>query len=362
MWRWLVLGAAACGRLGFAERVDPTIDAPTDARDPDAVSGAPNLVFVTSTRHVAGGLGGLAGADAICEARAAEAGRPGTYVAWLSTSSMDARDRLGTARGWVRFDGEPVADTAADVAAGRMFYPPLLDDLGAVVVAYTDCAATATGASGALSGSSCADFTTTSSESLACGKPATSTGSWTNGAAASCSSMLRLYCFGVDRVQPVTLPPPPSARRTAFLSQAIFDPGGGLAAADALCANEAAGLPGTFAALLATTTASAGSRFMLGTPWYRVDGAKFTDDFTKIYAPLNVTAAGAHLDTPPVWSGAFDVGMVGTDASTCSNWTAFAGLAVGYTGNASSSTTEFFLAAPTSACDLGAYRVYCLEQ
>ncbi len=361
MWRWFVLGAAACGRLGFAEHVEPALDGDAPSGD-GGTSGPTNLVFVTSRRIAPGGLGGPSNADAICEAGAAAAGRPGAYVAWLSTSTVDARDRLGAARGWVRIDGAPVADSSADVAAGRLFYPPQLDELGNPVVAFDDCAVTATGPTGTLSGSSCADFSVVSSDSIACGKPASSTGSWTRGSGASCSSMVRLYCFGVDHVQPVTIAPPPAARRTAFISQAAFDPGGGIAAADALCASEAAGLPGTFAALLATTTANARSRFAPGAPWYRVDGAKFTDDFSQIYAPLNVTAVGVHLDTPFVWSGAFDVAMVGTNASTCSSWTQFAGRAVGFTGNASSATSEFFLAAPMSACDFGAYRLYCLQR
>jgi len=40
-------------------------------------------VFTTSTFHQ-GNLGGLAGADAICNARAAEASLPGIYMAWLA--------------------------------------------------------------------------------------------------------------------------------------------------------------------------------------------------------------------------------------------------------------------------------------
>lgn len=40
----------------------------------------PTTVFVTSTSHT-GNLGGLAGADAICQARANEAGLKGNFVA-----------------------------------------------------------------------------------------------------------------------------------------------------------------------------------------------------------------------------------------------------------------------------------------
>ena len=52
-----------------------------------------NIVFATSTLQD-GNLGGLAGADAICNTRASAAGLPGAYVAWLSSTTVDARDRL----------------------------------------------------------------------------------------------------------------------------------------------------------------------------------------------------------------------------------------------------------------------------
>ena len=43
------------------------------------------LVFITSTLHD-GNLGGVAGADQICNELASDAGLPGTYMAWLSSS------------------------------------------------------------------------------------------------------------------------------------------------------------------------------------------------------------------------------------------------------------------------------------
>lgn len=44
------------------------------------------LVFATSTVH-SGDLGGVAGADDICQLRASEAGLHGTYRAWIASSS-----------------------------------------------------------------------------------------------------------------------------------------------------------------------------------------------------------------------------------------------------------------------------------
>ena len=93
----------------------------------------PNIAFVTSLTYD-GNLEGLAGADGICQSRATAAGLPqNTYKAWLSTSSEDAIDRLGTARGWVRVDGKPFADRKTDIAAGMIFHPLRVDENGAYI-------------------------------------------------------------------------------------------------------------------------------------------------------------------------------------------------------------------------------------
>ncbi len=73
------------------------------------------IVFVTSTAFN-GNLGGLAGADAKCNAEASAVPLPGTYTAWLSDSLTDARDRVTQASmPYVRTDGVKVADDFADI-------------------------------------------------------------------------------------------------------------------------------------------------------------------------------------------------------------------------------------------------------
>ena len=80
--------------------------------------GEPSYVFVTSTLHD-GNLGGLEGADAICNQLAA-GHLPGTYTAWLSTEAgpVAAWDRVyDNPDGYRLFDGSPVAIQLADVCA-----------------------------------------------------------------------------------------------------------------------------------------------------------------------------------------------------------------------------------------------------
>src|SRR4029077_13592277 len=70
---------------------------------------APNMsFFVTSSNPKGGNLGGLTGADAVCQnlARAAGAGTK-TWHAYLSTSTVDAKTRIGNGP-WFNFKGERI--------------------------------------------------------------------------------------------------------------------------------------------------------------------------------------------------------------------------------------------------------------
>lgn len=59
----------------------------------------PKRLFVTSTTHT-GNLGGLAGADSICEARATGAGLDSGWTAFLSDSLSPAPGRVAEAGAW----------------------------------------------------------------------------------------------------------------------------------------------------------------------------------------------------------------------------------------------------------------------
>jgi hypothetical protein len=77
---------------------------------------APNMSFFVSSSNPKGGnLGGLTGADAVCQslARAAGAGNK-TWHAYLSTSTVDAKSRIGNGP-WFNFKGEQIARNVADL-------------------------------------------------------------------------------------------------------------------------------------------------------------------------------------------------------------------------------------------------------
>jgi len=359
-------GAAAGGAAGGAP-IDP--GAPCGTVD----AGLPNCMFVTPARYD-GGLMGRDGADEICQRHAGSAGLTGTYRAWLSVSGPDggAAARFGGARGWVRVDGRPVADTVADLTAGRLFYPPLLSELGARGGA---AAWTGSTRAGQASAATCNDWQPgAASPAGTLGRPQ-NTRDWSFNpvtAGSSCDQLAGLYCLGVDRAQAVAPPPAPGTARRAFVTEAAYPSGGGVAAFDSACEAEAddAGLTGAFLALVAPAAGvAAASRFDLdGGPWARVDGVLlafsaggFGTASMLTDATLSVTARGHHHPDAgdAVWTGASSPTSGGVH--TCAGWTSTsdAGTVLGTIGSAHDLQNGF--SGPSQACHLPR-GLYCLQQ
>ena len=327
---------------------------------------APNVMFVTSTTHT-GNLGGLAGADAICQARAQAGGLAGTYRAWLSTSTVNANTRFGAASGWVRVDGKPFVATVADLGAGKLFTPPRIDELGNDVGEVGAQTGTTVGGVFNTNGGDCAAWTSAASA-------ATATTGVTAGASAmfqvygtsGCATAHRLYCFGVDRAATVA-PAPVAGTRKAFMR--LWTPGGGITSADNACQSDAnaAGLSGTYRALLATSGASALSRFGLaGGAWHKVDHvgtlptAQAWSTATYLDAPPNLTANGqTNYGNYLHWTGAATLTTAGTTASTCNNWTETAMTAS--TGIAGTSRVSAYFGPGSYQCNFTSATITCLQ-
>lgn len=331
----------------------------------DLVITAPsnNIAFVTSTTQDAN-IGSLTAADAICNTRAAAAGLDGTYVAWLSTNSVNAKDRLGTASGWVRTDGKPLVDTVDNLLAGKIYYPLRLDEFGADVGNAQVMTGTANNGT-VISGRTCSDWTDNGAAvEVQGGYAGSTTQIWTGFFSSNCTAPRRLYCFGVDYSEPVS--PPDNTGRIAFLSNSSFAPDTGLAAADTICANEAtsASLPGTYKALMATDSATAASRFTLsGSTWVRPDGVAIVElpsDLTssELIAPVNVSAdGGSYRGNNMVWMGAVDFNTVGSGTS-CTSWGSTTG-----SGAASRASMSIRFPADELVCSNStAGLVYCLQE
>lgn len=329
---------------------------PADATD------IPNYVFVTSAA-VAPVFQTLDAADEICGTTAGAVPLPGHFRAWLSTSTTPARDRLEGARGWIRPDGSPFADTVEDVALGRIFNPLSLDEHG---MRTSDFVFTGTGVDGHGDAAlDCDDWNGAATGMAIAGTTDGTTGVWTNAATIACSRQARLYCFGVDHVTAVA--PPPPRGKLAFLTNDPFTVGGGLAAADDQCRREAAAaqLSGTFRALLAAPGATASSRVQanLGAVWSRLDGVPLDAgggndvlDVATMLAPLNVTSQKRYMDAA-VLTGAMKPGDPGDDAETCGGWVAGSTATAGR----ASYMTSWFDSGLAEACASSTADIYCFQ-
>jgi cysteine-rich repeat protein len=358
---------AYCGD-GYTNRAAEECD-DENTVDEDACSNACverdyNVVFITSTTHRVGTLGGLAGADAVCASRATAAGLDGTFVAWMNSTTTSIADRLAGARGFVRPDGRPFIDT---IDSEAVFYLPNLNEMGIVVSA--DGTAIIGGSPNDVGVAVCDDWTSESADdSFVATEPHFGAGSWNEAlGAAPCAGEFRLFCFQKDFANALMFEP--AEGRKAFLSNQPWTPTGGLAGADARCTQDAvaAGLTGTFKALLATSSSSAASRFSDGLPWVRLDGVLIVNTPSELFsgtayllAPLQLTADGVYRRNSGGWSGSAYISSTGTH--TCNDWTSSLATDFGVSGRAQFGTLQEALGYDGEGpCNQFGVNLYCLQ-
>ena len=344
----------------------PRPGASGDAAHPiDSIDGSSrftnNVVFATSQTYD-GSFGGTTGADMQCNMLGSAANLPGPFVAWVSDSVMYPSDRMGSARGWVRPDGKPVADTISDLVAGKMFYPIRLDETGSDT-GFAARVWTATNVSPSGRGSdTCLDWTSNVGGSLGTGGTSSATTvAWSQSFQSGCDAKYRLYCFGVGGSAALALPSDPFAKLAFVYDHKIAAPT--VTAANALCSGAAgsASVGGSWAALLATTGSAAVSLTAGGAEYGRPDGIAIGIIGDTLAAPINVTLGGAYIDDD-VWTGAPNendpVGTPGTTDSTCTDWSSSTGFAT--TGRSSRTSASYFDDGAQSCTDT-AY-LYCVQQ
>lgn len=129
--------------------------------------------FATSegSGKAGGNLGGLGGADATCQSLADAVGQGEcTWRAYLSTSTADARDRIGTGP-WENFAGEVIAESVAALHAdGLSNGDPqhVLDETGSEVPGNEHDILTGSNEDGTyMPDSSCLDWNSNSAEDIA---------------------------------------------------------------------------------------------------------------------------------------------------------------------------------------------------
>jgi hypothetical protein len=269
-----VAGMAGCNSLlGIDEillvdggDVDAAFDAP-DGTPPEAPR---NIAFVTSTT-MTGNFGGRDAADALCNTLAHDAGHEGNFRAYLSTTSEHALARIASARGWVRTDGQPFADTPQLLANKGPFTAIRLDERGQPVPEPAGIwTATRRGYYNSGSSGNCSNWSRETSATEPEVTLTATSGAATMGGAgfqfvvsSMCNTRARLLCMQIDHTTPVAPPPVPN-HKLAFVTTTSWLPDGGLTGADAFCNEEATdhNRTGRFRAAVAAGGSSAASRFL----------------------------------------------------------------------------------------------------
>ncbi|MFT4041477.1 MAG: hypothetical protein QM692_25055 [Thermomicrobiales bacterium] len=161
------------------------------------------LTFVTSAKRN-GNLGGLAGADAVCQSLAGGAGLPGTYMAWLSDTTGSPLTRFTKAGvPYTLVDGTPIAQNWVDLTSGTIDHTLNLTETGVAISTAQNAegAWSSTGANGAIlsiSPKHCQNWSS-SSQVGRIGRPGETDSYWTDDGTSlgnpGCGFESRLYCF-----------------------------------------------------------------------------------------------------------------------------------------------------------------------
>ena len=287
-----------------------------------------NLVFVTSGTYVPSPTSTIAWADGVCQTAAQNAGLTGNFIGWIGAGAATWSSRIGSASGWLRLDGKPFAASKVDLVAGHSLYPNVIDEHGVAVSPTTLV-------NSGLSGYDCNGWTQTGTGYA---NPGYAGGGWSMGATYAvgeygsaptlCGTPHAMHCVQVDYSVNVTYPH--ASGRFSFIARQAQSGSPGVAGLDAACNMRAAsaGLPGAYRAVVASTTASAASRFSTaGMPWVRTDGIPLAAAASDVFAPggpnllttIDVDENGA-VAALLLAIGAYDLQTAATAANNCTNY------------------------------------------
>ncbi len=197
------------GIIAADEACDDMNIIPDDGCAPDCTRDA-LFAFVTSTTYQGAQVGGLAGADASCQALAVLAGLPGSYRAWLSDGVASPATRFAKSHlpyvlpAGMHGLGVRVAESWVDLVDGTLEHALSVTEAGDMLVAGESCGAPSLLAwthTGATAGpqeqnASCGGWKFTLNSVGAAGLVNRLDLAWTEGCeAVQCTMALRLYCI-----------------------------------------------------------------------------------------------------------------------------------------------------------------------
>ena len=162
-------------------------------------AGGPCRVFLSSTLH-AGNLGGLSGADAICQGLAKEANLPGTYRAWLSDSTSSPDSRFVPSSGpYQLVTGTTIAANFTDLTDGSLAARIDVTETGGGVggESGTWTHTKIDGAPGGFGNVNCGNWTLNAATGGAgnIGFATSNDSAWTAAGSSFCNVPSHLYCF-----------------------------------------------------------------------------------------------------------------------------------------------------------------------
>ncbi|WP_028580903.1 hypothetical protein [Desulfogranum japonicum] len=156
--------------------------------------GAPSKFVFVSNATFAGNLGGLAGADTQCQALAEAARLPGTYKAWLSSTSVSASSRFSHSDApYILVDGTLIANNWNDLISGALASPISLDENGTPLLRPVWTGTKYTGE--IMEGTQCASWIAGSYLSAQIGITSETNNDWTEAGEEDCELQCSLYCF-----------------------------------------------------------------------------------------------------------------------------------------------------------------------
>jgi hypothetical protein len=289
-----------------------------------------NLIFVSAALQPTN-LGSAAAYDASCNIAATAAGINNTagnaYIAFTSDAASLAVSRLGaSARGWVRMDGRPFADTQASLFTNSQVWNVIAFSEGGR--SAINQVATGTNSDGTLFPGNCANWT--GSGQMLVGVPNDGPHAWVANSLTDCPPIANIICMGRTLSSPVA--PLVTTGRRIWLSPSGFVPGSGQTP-DAFCqAARPAGVT-TAAALIAHPDRPASAVLDGAMNYVRVDGtlvARGSDLAagsiqSGIWQLADSSYAAANTG---VFTGQLTLTAVGTAATTCNDWTDPLGQAV----------------------------------
>jgi len=348
-----------------------------------------------------GGQGSLAGADAICRARATAGGLPNalTYRAWMSTAATDAYCHVQGLTGkkatgcggpfqpagpWYQVGGIlPFTGSLTDLTGpeGVIFRGVHLDEFGAVPGPFdpTDYW-TGTLRTGEVAANTCSSWVVgTNGAQGVIGEGLATAKEWTDYAPRACNTARHLLCLepGASEAPPATAWSPAaivfvtSATGNGNLSSWPEASGEeGIAAGDAVCRTlaTAAHLPApeSFVAWLSDSSVDARDRITLDdVPYRRLDDQRIASSKADLLLfdgntnSLHVDELGNYLTTGTlVYTATLFAGDY--EGYSCLDWTTSAGVTNVFTGNASRLRSGRWTAHAGVAC-IGEERLYCFS-